>query len=42
VGVLVAPVIPFLTDDQIESVLEAAYEAGAYRQATSYCACRTK
>ncbi len=29
VGVLVAPVIPFLTDDQIESVLEAAFEAGA-------------
>jgi len=29
VGVLVAPVIPFLNDDQIESVLEAAHEAGA-------------
>lgn len=29
VGVLVAPVIPFLTDDQIETVLEAAYAAGA-------------
>ena len=29
VGVLVAPVIPFLTDDQIETVLETAYEAGA-------------
>jgi DNA repair photolyase len=29
VGVLVAPVIPFLTDDQIESVLEAAFESGA-------------
>jgi DNA repair photolyase len=29
VGVLVAPVIPFLTDDQIEAVLEAAFEAGA-------------
>ncbi|MEQ1772623.1 MAG: PA0069 family radical SAM protein [Burkholderiales bacterium] len=29
VGVLVAPVIPFLNDDQIEAVLEAAYEAGA-------------
>ena len=29
VGVLVAPVIPFLTDHQIEPVLEAAYEAGA-------------
>jgi DNA repair photolyase len=29
VGVLVAPVIPFLTDDQIETVLEAAFEAGA-------------
>lgn len=29
VGVIVAPVIPFLTDDQIERVLEAAYEAGA-------------
>jgi DNA repair photolyase len=31
-GVLVAPVIPFLTDAQMESVLEAAFEAGA-RQA---------
>lgn len=29
VGVLVAPVIPFLTDDQIESVLETAFAAGA-------------
>jgi DNA repair photolyase len=29
VGVMVAPVIPVLTDHQIESVLEAAYEAGA-------------
>ncbi len=29
VGVLVAPVIPFLTDDQIEAVLEAAHAAGA-------------
>ncbi len=29
VGVLVAPVIPFLTDDQIETVLEAAFAAGA-------------
>jgi len=32
VGVLVAPVIPFLTDHQIEPVLEAAWESGA-RQA---------
>jgi DNA repair photolyase len=32
VGVLVAPVIPFLTDDQIERVLETAWEHGA-RQA---------
>jgi DNA repair photolyase len=32
VGVLVAPVIPFLTDQQIEPVLEAAWENGA-RQA---------
>ena len=32
VGVLVAPVIPFLTDDQIEQVLEAAWDHGA-RQA---------
>jgi DNA repair photolyase len=31
VGVLVAPTIPFLTDDQIERVLEAAFEAGARR-----------
>ena len=31
VGVLVAPTIPFLTDDQIERVLEAAHEAGATR-----------
>ena len=29
VGVLVAPVVPFLNDDQIEAVLEAAHEAGA-------------
>jgi DNA repair photolyase len=29
VGVLVAPVIPFLNDDQIEAVLEAAFVAGA-------------
>src|SRR5688572_26724036 len=28
-GVIVAPVIPFLTDHQIEPVLEAAYAAGA-------------
>lgn len=32
VGVLVAPVIPFLTDDQVEGVLEAAWAHGA-RQA---------
>jgi DNA repair photolyase len=32
VGVLVAPVIPFLTDHQIEAVLEAAWQHGA-RQA---------
>ena len=32
VGVLCAPVIPFLTDHQIEAVLEAAWEHGA-RQA---------
>jgi len=32
VGVIVAPVIPFLTDHQIEPVLEAAWEQGA-RQA---------
>jgi DNA repair photolyase len=31
VGVLVAPVIPFLTDDQIEPVLEAAWAHGARR-----------
>ena len=31
VGVLIAPTIPFLTDDQIERVLEAAWEAGARR-----------
>ena len=29
VGVLAAPVIPFLIDDQLERVLEAAWEAGA-------------
>ena len=29
VCVLVAPVIPFLTDQQIEPVLEAAWEHGA-------------
>ena len=32
VGVLVAPVVPFLNDHQIEAVLEAAWESGA-RQA---------
>jgi DNA repair photolyase len=31
VRVLMAPVIPFLTDDQIEPVLEAAWEHGARR-----------
>jgi DNA repair photolyase len=31
VGVLVAPVIPFLTDDQMEHVLEEAWRAGARR-----------
>ncbi len=31
VGVLVAPVIPFLTDQMIEPVLEAAWEHGARR-----------
>jgi DNA repair photolyase len=29
VGVMVAPVIPFLTDSQIEPVLEAAWEHGS-------------
>jgi DNA repair photolyase len=29
VGVLVAPVIPFLNDHEVESVLEAAWQAGA-------------
>jgi len=29
VGVLVAPTIPFLTDDHVERVLEAAWECGA-------------
>jgi DNA repair photolyase len=33
VGVLVAPIIPFLTDDHLERVLEAAWRAGA-RQAS--------
>jgi DNA repair photolyase len=28
-GVLVAPVIPFLTDSELESILQAAYEHGA-------------
>jgi DNA repair photolyase len=30
-GVMVAPIVPFLTDHRIESVLEAAAEAGAIR-----------
>jgi DNA repair photolyase len=30
-GVMVAPIVPFLTDDAMESVLEAAAEAGAIR-----------
>jgi DNA repair photolyase len=29
VGVMVAPVIPFVTDNEMESILEAAYQAGA-------------
>ncbi|HEX5057583.1 MAG TPA: PA0069 family radical SAM protein [Gammaproteobacteria bacterium] len=29
VGVMVAPVIPFITDNEMESILEAAYQAGA-------------
>lgn len=29
VGILVAPTIPFLTDDHVERVLESAWEAGA-------------
>lgn len=29
VGVMVAPVIPFITDNEMESILEAAFEAGA-------------
>ena len=33
VGILVAPIIPFLTDDHLERVLEAAWQAGA-RQAS--------
>ncbi len=28
-GVMVAPVIPFITDNEMESILEAAYQAGA-------------
>jgi DNA repair photolyase len=31
IGVMVAPIVPFLTDHGIESVLEAAAEAGAIR-----------
>ncbi|WP_345249040.1 PA0069 family radical SAM protein [Pigmentiphaga soli] len=38
VGVSVAPVIPFITDDQLERVLEAAREAGA--QAAFYTVLR--
>jgi DNA repair photolyase len=30
-GVMVAPIVPFLTDDGIEAVLEAAAQAGALR-----------
>jgi DNA repair photolyase len=31
VGVMVAPVVPFLTDSEMERILEAAHEAGATR-----------
>ena len=41
-AVMVAPIIPGLTDHEIERILEAAAAAGARRPATSCCACRTR
>jgi DNA repair photolyase len=37
-GVFVAPVIPFLTDSELESILQAAHEHGARTQAATCCA----
>jgi DNA repair photolyase len=41
VAVLVSPIIPFLTESEIERILEAAAAAGAKAAATSCCACRS-
>ena len=40
VGVLVAPVIPAITDHEMEDILKASAEAGAARPATCCCDCR--
>ena len=42
VGVLVAPVIPFLNNAEIETILERARTRGPATPGTSCCACRTK
>jgi DNA repair photolyase len=39
VSVSIAPVIPFVTEPDLERVMEAAVEAGARQAATSCCAC---
>ena len=39
VGVLVAPIIPFINDESMEHILEAAKAAGAHTPATRSCAC---
>ena len=42
VGVMVAPIVPGLTDHEMEGILEAAHAAGAGRAATSCCGCRAR
>ena len=42
VGVMVAPVVPAITDHEMERILEAAAEAGASPRPTCCCACRTR
>ena len=37
-AVMMAPVIPGLTDSEIETILEAAHDAGAWSAATCSCA----
>ena len=41
VGVMVAPVIPVLTDSELEAILEAAAPPARVAAVTCCCACRT-